>query len=170
MLTTGPTVGEVVWPFMSTKTYTPFPKFLYHLSLNAYGCGSDLLDSHEQSHALQHQELFLDHLVDTADLLKTLALYPDIGLILAGDYNRIRDFGQWMTSYSWQEVYESDTVEENTTAFYSTLHSAIDKFFPQKRAKLHQADKPWITSSLKCLIHKRQLAHHQGHETLQRFL
>ncbi|XP_019618323.1 PREDICTED: uncharacterized protein LOC109465472, partial [Branchiostoma belcheri] len=196
----------------------------------------------------KHQELLIDHLVNTADLLKTFN--PDVGLILAGDYNRldykplvlshrleqvvpaptrgdatldvivtnlksfyltpevmnplgtsdhkaawwqsrvrtqrpnqtkhvvvrplpdsrIRAFGQWITSHTWDEVLQSDTVEEKTAAFYRTLNSAIENYFPLRKCSLHHRDKPWITALLKDLIHRRQQAHSKGHMVLYRFL
>ncbi|KAI8481124.1 hypothetical protein Bbelb_411380 [Branchiostoma belcheri] len=196
----------------------------------------------------KHQELLIDHLVNTADLLKTFD--ADVGLILAGDYNRldykplvlshrleqvvpaptrgdatldvivtnlksfyltpevmnplgtndhkavwwqsrvrtqrpnqtkhvvvrplpdsrIRAFGQWITSHTWDEVLQSDTVEEKTAAFFRTLNCAIENYFPLRKCSLHHRDKPWITALLKDLIHRRQQAHSKGHMVLYRFL
>ena len=38
----------------------------------------------------------------------------------------------------------------------SELHSAIDKFLPQRTIKKHPTDRPWITNNIKRLIDKRQ--------------
>ncbi|KAI8516894.1 hypothetical protein Bbelb_054750 [Branchiostoma belcheri] len=186
----------------------------------------------------KHQDLLIEHLVTTTDMLRTL--YPDVGLVFAGDYNRL-DYKPLLLAHrlqqvvnsptrgeatldvvitnlksyynvpvvtnpignsdhnavwwqpkvrpktpnktkdvlssriraldhNWEEVLDETTVDGKTTAFYRTLHEAIDKFFPQKKARLHHKDKPWFTAALKNLIHKRQRAHSHGQWTLYRFL
>ncbi|CAH1259201.1 Hypp2194 [Branchiostoma lanceolatum] len=65
-------------------------------------------------------------------------------------------FGKWITTHSWNEVYAATTTQEKADAFYSTLTSAIAKFFPTKSVKLHPSDKPWITPRIKHLIKQRQ--------------
>ncbi|KAI8498065.1 hypothetical protein Bbelb_240090 [Branchiostoma belcheri] len=71
-------------------------------------------------------------------------------------------FGRWITAHNWDEVIDEPTVDGKTTAFYRTVYEAIDKFFPQKKARLHHKDKPWFTAALNNLIHKRQRAHSHG--------
>ena len=42
------------------------------------------------------------------------------------------------------------------------LNTAIETFFPTKSVRIHSTDKPWMTSSIKLLILKRQRALHSG--------
>jgi len=199
--------------------------------------------------ASEHQELLVDHLIQTSDRLKIQ--YPDVGLMLMGDLNRtdykslmlshkfdqvvttptrgdavldviltynlkryyetpevtnpigrsdhcavwwhprgiprkhnkartvvtrpmpdskVREFGQWIVSHEWTEVLTMDSVDSKTEAFYNTLGEAIDKYFPQKRTKVHNNDKPWITTAVKALLKKRQEAYTLGQCHLYKFL
>ena len=44
--------------------------------------------------------------------------------------SRIRDFSQWITSFSWQEVYEKNTCQSKFESFHHTLTEAIEKYLP----------------------------------------
>ncbi|KAI8513803.1 hypothetical protein Bbelb_081270 [Branchiostoma belcheri] len=76
----------------------------------------------------------------------------------------IRAFGTWITKHSWQEVYTAQSTQENTDAFYETLTSGIDHFFPTKTVKIHSTDRAWITPAIKRLIRKRQEAFNQQND------
>ncbi|KAI8511472.1 hypothetical protein Bbelb_105720 [Branchiostoma belcheri] len=84
--------------------------------------------------------------------------------------SRIREFGQWIVTHEWLEVHTAVSAESKTAAFYNTLNTALDKHFPQKRTKVHNNDKPWISTVVKSLILKRQEAHRYGHRHLYKFL
>ncbi|KAI8485726.1 hypothetical protein Bbelb_365600 [Branchiostoma belcheri] len=70
----------------------------------------------------------------------------------------LSDFGRWITTYTWEEVFNATTATDKAKAFYGTLTHAIDRFFPVKTVKLHPNDKPWVTPLVKFLIRKRQEA------------
>ncbi len=74
----------------------------------------------------------------------------------------VRNFGRWITDHSWTEVTEESNTVDKCNAFYQTLTSAIEHFLPCRTVKLHVQDKPWITPSIKNLIHKRQSAFQEG--------
>ena len=76
--------------------------------------------------------------------------------------SNIRDFGQGITNHNWEEVLHTDTADQKSTAFYSTLHGDIEQFIPNRTIKLHNKDQPWMTTKVKELIQKRQRAFHQG--------
>jgi hypothetical protein len=69
--------------------------------------------------------------------------------------SRIRDFGQWITSFSWQEVYTKSTCRCKFESFYQLLTKAIDKYLPSRTSRVHSSDKPWITSKIKSWIKRR---------------
>lgn len=69
-----------------------------------------------------------------------------------------REFGQWITSKTWNDVFELEECGEKYDLFQKTLTNAIDDFFPQKRCKTSRKDKPWVTSNLKTFISQRQVA------------
>ena len=70
--------------------------------------------------------------------------------------SRIRDFGQWITSFSWQKVYEKNTCQSKFESFHQTLREAIEKYVPSKIVQAHNSDKPWINCKIKSWIKKRQ--------------
>jgi len=84
--------------------------------------------------------------------------------------SKIRHFGQWIVTHEWTEVISTDSADSKTAALYNTLCAALDKYFPQKRTKVHTNDKPWITTAIKALIRKRQTAYRHGQSHLYKFL
>ena len=72
--------------------------------------------------------------------------------------SNIREFGQWITSKTWNDVFELEECGGKYDLFQKTLADAIDDFFPKKRCKTSNKDKPWVTSNLKILISQRQAA------------
>ena len=69
-----------------------------------------------------------------------------------------REFGSWITTKDWSDVYSCLSCSSKFDLFYQQLSSAIDIFFPWKTVKVHVYDKPWITVKLKSMIKKRQAA------------
>ena len=63
--------------------------------------------------------------------------------------SRIRDFGQWITSFSWQEVYEKNTCQSKLESFHQTLTEAIEKYLPSRTVQVHSSDQPWINCKIK---------------------
>ena len=82
----------------------------------------------------------------------------------------MHEFGRWITNHTWDEVLNATNTVDNTEAFYSTIHEAIDRHFPTKVVKLHTTGKSWITPEIKLLIKKRQKAFGQKKMHLCRFL
>ena len=69
--------------------------------------------------------------------------------------SRIRDFGRWITSFSWDEVFLNSTCEGKFSSFYNIITSAVDKFLPVKSCRVSDCDRPWLTHRVKSLIEKR---------------
>ena len=76
--------------------------------------------------------------------------------------SRICSFGRWISSHDWLEVFQARDVNAQCTAFYRTLHTAIDLHFPLRKAKIHSNDRDWITPKVKLLMKKRQKAFHKN--------
>ena len=68
----------------------------------------------------------------------------------------IRSFGRWIADHDWSEVSVAVTASEKCDAFYASLHLGMNTFFPTKRVRIHDRDKPWITPEIKSMITKRQ--------------
>ncbi|XP_071957019.1 uncharacterized protein [Antedon mediterranea] len=76
------------------------------------------------------------------------------------------EFGRWLLTQDWLEVINSASTQDKMDALYNILNSAIDKYFPTKKVKIHCADRPWITNCIRDLIAKRQTAFARGDTTL----
>ena len=70
--------------------------------------------------------------------------------------SRIRDFGQWITQQSWDDVISITLVNKKFDIFINTLKDAVDKFLPIEKTYVSASGKPWITGKIKSLIAKRQ--------------
>lgn len=70
----------------------------------------------------------------------------------------IRSFGTWLQNQDWHEVLNAQGTQNKTNVFYQILDCANDLFFPVKKKKVHNNDKPWVTSHIKNLIIARQRA------------
>ena len=46
--------------------------------------------------------------------------------------SRIREFGQWITSFSWQEVLSKGSCQDKFECFHRTLLGAVEKYLPMK--------------------------------------
>ena len=42
----------------------------------------------------------------------------------------LRDFGRWITSFSWDEVFSLDRCEEKFDLFYRIMSDAVNRFLP----------------------------------------
>ncbi len=72
-------------------------------------------------------------------------------------------FGRWISHHTWFSGLDSNvSVDRMTESFMHDLTDAIDAFFPTKTVRIHNTDKPWMTSSIKLLILNRQRAFHSG--------
>ena len=84
--------------------------------------------------------------------------------------SHIHEFGRWITSHQWNEVLNAPSTTVKADKFYETVLEAIKTHFPLKVIKLHSDDKPWITSAIKDLIKKRQVAFAENKQSLWRLL
>jgi hypothetical protein len=69
--------------------------------------------------------------------------------------SKIRDFGQWITVQSWDEIKVKDEPAKQVTDFERIMTQKLDQYFPKKITKLGVGDKPYMTSELKTLKRRR---------------
>ena len=77
-------------------------------------------------------------------------------------YRNNYEFGQWITSKTWNEVLAAPDTQMKSDYFFKSLQEAVDKYFPRKSAKLQIADKSWMTAGVKVTIKRRQEAFASG--------
>ena len=78
--------------------------------------------------------------------------------------SRIRPFGRHITAFDWTPILDMHDCDAKYEKFNDTMTAMIDDFFPLERTKVRKCDKPWITSSIKSAISRRQKAFHRNGE------
>ena len=74
----------------------------------------------------------------------------------------IRPFGQYIASFDWSAIFNIHDCDIKYEKFNDTMGAIIDKFFPLERTSVRKCDKPWMTSSIKSAIARRQKALHES--------
>ena len=69
--------------------------------------------------------------------------------------NGIREFGQWITRESWDELNCRNLASDQVTIFENLINSKLDQYCPVKTVKIGSQDKPWINAELK-KIHRQR--------------
>ena len=84
--------------------------------------------------------------------------------------SKVREFGQWITVYSWDEINQvDDDPSEKVRIFEEIISQKLDTFFPQKITKLGVCDYPFITSELKTLKRRRMREYKQNLKSVKYF-
>ena len=61
-----------------------------------------------------------------------------------------------LTNHRWENVLETENVNEKTEAFHTYLVNLLDKYFPTKTVTISSLDKYWMTPQLKQLLRQVQ--------------
>ena len=82
----------------------------------------------------------------------------------------VRDFGQWIVPYEWREILMSQDTDEATECFIGLLGDRYERNFPEKRQRMREDNKPWITARILKLMDQRRKAYDRGQMVLWREL
>ncbi|XP_071948970.1 uncharacterized protein [Antedon mediterranea] len=77
----------------------------------------------------------------------------------------VRCFGQWVTAYEWDNVYNIVDAESKTDEFISLLNGAYSDKFPVITKRVREADRPWMTSKVRNLLDARQKSYEKHGKT-----
>ena len=61
----------------------------------------------------------------------------------------VRQFGQWITQEDWATLKSTNIPSEQAQKISIILQNQVDKYFPVKKVRVSNIDKPWITNDLK---------------------
>jgi hypothetical protein len=78
------------------------------------------------------------------------------------NYENMRSFGSELATIDWSFLKEIKDVTACTTAFYNVILPLMHAFFPLKRIKMREDDKPWITYEIKDLMNMKDKAFKKG--------
>ena len=68
----------------------------------------------------------------------------------------IQQFGEEITAHKWNEVIETENVDEKAENFHSYIRSLLDKHLPEKTITISSLDRKWMSGDLKTLLRKKQ--------------
>nr|XP_054775487.1 uncharacterized protein LOC129283941 [Lytechinus pictus] len=71
----------------------------------------------------------------------------------------VREFGQWITDFNWEELNATCDPDEMVDILHCTLMTQYKRCFPEKYFKRRARDKPWFNVKIRSLINQRELAH-----------
>ena len=96
----------------------------------------------------------------------------DIKYVLSRNYgkNGKAFFANSLTKTDWLPLYRTNSCEEKSTLFHTTITNMLDEHMPLKMKKKCSSDKPWVTSQFKEVIEQRQRAFNKGDIGLYRHL
>ena len=70
-----------------------------------------------------------------------------------------------MEGKNWSILFENKTVNQNYSNFLSILNEACDKHIPTKTVVIRTDDKPFMNSSIRKAIRKRNRIHYRAKST-----
>ena len=91
--------------------------------------------------------------------IRTARPLPDSGIL---------EFGQWVTSESWDCLDSNQSTDEQVAAMQELMTTKMDSIFPTKQVKLSLKDKPYITCQLKQL-ERQKMREYRKHGKSERY-
>ena len=74
----------------------------------------------------------------------------------------IREFAQWIVSHECRDISMIEDADEATEHLLSLLSVHYDKYFPEKRQRMSDDNKPWMTTRILRLMDQRRKAYDCG--------
>ena len=66
----------------------------------------------------------------------------------------IEQFGKWIQSQTWEDVYDAKTPTEKTKLLQEKLNTKFDEICPKKKMTITTDDEPWVTHEIKGIERK----------------
>ena len=70
--------------------------------------------------------------------------------------SKIKAFNKELTEHRWDDINETEDLDEKVDYYHKYVRSLLDKHFPEKTVKMTNLDKFWITPQLKQLLRQAQ--------------
>ena len=70
--------------------------------------------------------------------------------------SKIEDFGKEITTHTWSDVLQAESVDEKTSLFHNYILHLLNKHFPEKKVNMSSLDKKWMSPTLKTLHRRMQ--------------
>ena len=98
-------------------------------------------------------------LLTPAVMQKTPAISKRIRLLTTSNRNAL---SLRIIQENWTPVYEAQDIDKKVGNFNSIWTKIVHETIPEKTVRVHQSDKPWMTSYIKAKIKQRQRAYAKG--------
>jgi hypothetical protein len=67
-----------------------------------------------------------------------------------------------MAQQTWERIFRAEDVDEKVKLFNETVTHILDTEVPVKTIRVHNSDKPWMTSHIKIEINARERSFSRG--------
>jgi len=79
----------------------------------------------------------------------------------------IEIFGRFITTHHWEEVFNTNDINNKVQVFHSTIREKLDEIFPEKTIKVTALDKAWMNPQLKQLLRKIKREYWKNRKSLK---
>ena len=83
--------------------------------------------------------------------------------------SQVRQFGQWITQEDWAELKSTNIPSEQARIISNLLQNQVDKYFPVKKVRMSNIDKPCITNDIK-KMDRRTKEEYKRHGKSEKYL
>ena len=71
---------------------------------------------------------------------------------------QLEQFDALLANYNWSSVFNTSGIDRKVNTFLQITENMISEYFPEKTVRIYSKDKPFMTSKIKRLILKRNMA------------
>ena len=82
----------------------------------------------------------------------------------------VRAFGRYLLEIPWDYLSSIPSIDQKLRLMTNIINYGFNLIMPERSIKIHHNDRPWVNSSLKSLINRRQKALASGDVTLFKLL
>ena len=107
-----------------------------------------------------------------SDHLSIIMYKPHSRIIKVRDKrpSNVRAFGHYLLKIPWDNLFPIPSIDQKLFRMTNIINYRLNLIMPERSIKIHHNDRPWVNSSLKSLISRRQKALASGDVTLFKLL
>ena len=85
--------------------------------------------------------------------------------------SKVAEVGRFLYQVPWSGLFSQDqSSEDKLRILTEVINFGLNTIMPERSVRVHETDRPWLTSQLKALIARRQKAFSSGNELLYKML
>ena len=71
---------------------------------------------------------------------------------------QLEQFNALLANYNWSSIFNTSGIDRKVHTFLQVTENMISEYFPEKTVRIYSKDKPFMTSKIKRLILKTNMA------------